>query len=130
MNNVHSALVMAAQKTAITEACNHVYAAGGRFFSGKIPFSSSQAAGIVHCSDIERTGAEECALMTLARFGGFDPQLLCRVCLYHSEVTRISACRASSSENTTRDVATQHKFATSVSLSQQCAPVPFTASIR
>jgi hypothetical protein len=68
MNNVHKALVMAAQKTAITEACNHVYPAGGRiFFSGKIPFSSSQAAGIVHCSDIERTGAAECELMTLAR---------------------------------------------------------------
>jgi hypothetical protein len=91
MNNVHNALVMAAQKTAITEACNHVYAAGGRFFSGKIPFSSSQAAGIVHCSDLERTGVEECELMTLARFAGFDPQFQRRVRLYPSEVTRISA---------------------------------------
>jgi hypothetical protein len=63
MNNVHNALVMTAQKTAITEACNHVYAAGGRFFSGKIPFSGSKAAEIVHCSDIQRTGPRQCALI-------------------------------------------------------------------
>jgi hypothetical protein len=63
-NNAHNALVTIAQKTAITEACNHVSAAGGRiFFSGKISFSISKAGGIVHCSDIERTGAKECELI-------------------------------------------------------------------
>jgi hypothetical protein len=71
-NNAHNALAIIAQKTAITEACNHASAAGGRiFFSGKVPFSSSKAEDILHCSHIERL-----VLRSLAsRFAACLPRL-------------------------------------------------------
>jgi hypothetical protein len=59
-NNAHKALVIVAQKTAITEACSHVSAAGGRiFFSGKILFSNSKAGGIVHVKPIALRGTTQ-----------------------------------------------------------------------
>ena len=75
MNNVHNALVMAAQKTAITEACNHVYAAGGRlFFSGKIPFSSSR----FRVTPARRSVSAKYGLIdTLNKLAGLDRRRQC-----------------------------------------------------